>query len=217
MPNPAAAPPLLPPFSPTPHAIAIRPSPQRACQREGGREGRFAGREGEGGKSKSGSPPPPPPCFTVRRRTRGWRKREEEKEKPLFKGAPPPPLLPPLLLSTPFRSVARERTAAKETAEEYYRGREENDYLPTLSFLMRHAYSILLSVGRAGGKGVGARKRAWRPRGRGGEGRGRPIAAERGGVNGGRVAEGGGERRVSRHMQGGERGRERTNNCLGKE
>ncbi len=53
--------------------------------------------------------------------------------------------------------MARERTAAKETAEEYYRGREENDYLPTLSFLMRHAYSILLSMG-AGGEGGGCEK-----------------------------------------------------------
>ncbi len=173
MPNPAAAPP--PPSSFLSHPPCYSHSAESSASlpkggNEGGREGRFAGRKGEGGKSKSGAPPPPPPCFTVRRRTRGWRKREEEKEKPLFKGAPPLPLFPPLLLSTPFRSVARERTAAKEAAEEYYRGREENDYLPTLSFLMRHAYSILLSVGRAGGKGVGARKRAWRPRGRGGGG-----------------------------------------------
>ncbi len=144
----------------------------------------------------------------------GGGERERRKRKSRFLRALPPPLLPPLLLSTPFRSVARERTAAKETAEEYYRGREENDYLPTLSFLMRHAYSILLSVGRAEGRGW-VRERE--PGGREDGGEGRPIAAARGGVNGGRVAEGGGERRVSRHMQGGERGRERTNNCLGKE
>ena len=119
----------------------------------------------------------------------GGGERERRKRKSRFLRALPPPLLPPLLLSTPFRSVARERTAAKETAEEYYRGREENDYLPTLSFLMRHAYSILLSVGRAEGRGW-VRERE-------------PGGREDGGGEADRCCAGGGERRKG----GGGRGR----------